>query len=170
MLYKEATINLICQWPSKQRRPGNERQEDPISCPLFVVVIDGLACCINRISGLETDGHTIKTLLYADDTVDLIRNQQEAYATLEWLDLYGARANQGKSCLLQVGNPEIITSEVQQVSPENPYVHLGIPVGTDLERHLQNYWERIIMGIRSKWRRFICHSMLIGEVSNPTAQ
>jgi len=80
---------------------------------------------------------------------------------MEWIDLYGrasgARVNWGKSYLLQVGDPGIIIPEVQEVSPENPYVHLGIPVGTDLERHLKDYWERMmgrIAGIRSKWRRF----------------
>ena len=76
----------------------------------------------------------MKTLLYTDDTVILIRNQQEVDATLERLDLYGrasrARVNWGKSYLLQVGDPGIIIPEVQEVLPENPYVHLGIPVGT----------------------------------------
>lgn len=104
------------------------RQGDLISCPLFVAAIECLACCTNkddRISSSRINGQRVKALLYADDTAVLVRSQQEADITMEWLDLYGrasgAKVNWGKSYLLQVGEPGIHIPEVREVSPENPY-------------------------------------------------
>jgi len=45
----------------------------------------------------------------------------------------GARVNWTKSFLLHVGNPNIIILQVQVVTEEKPYAHLGIPVGVYCE-------------------------------------
>ena len=47
------------------------RQGDPISCPLFIITIEGLACLISqnpRISGVILGTRLLKLVLYADDT------------------------------------------------------------------------------------------------------
>lgn len=112
------------------------RQGDQISCPLCTIVIEALAEAVLQspdVTGVSLSSTLIKTLMYADDTVVVLKNRTEAEAMTRLLHRYGlatgAKVNWNKSCLLTVGEAEIHIPEVRRVSPENPYVHLGIPVG-----------------------------------------
>lgn len=130
------------------------RQRDLISCPLFIIAIQALARRIAAcpdITGVNLATMVLKTLMYADDTAIILRNQEEATLVKRILDLFsqasGSRINWDKSYLLRVGGcPEIHLGEIKTPTLEDPYEHLGIPVGTG-EDHadvLRNYRAKII--------------------------
>ena len=148
------------------------QQGDPLSCPLFVAVIEGLACMImeeSRISGVIIDGHLIKTTMFADDTTIILKTQEEADAVMSILHLYGlasgAKINLPKSYLLLIDRPFISIPKVKLISSTVHYVHLGISVGEDLEDHLKVFWEGMLEKLRriaAVWLRL--HLSLRGRV------
>lgn len=147
------------------------RQGDLLSCPFFVIAIEGLACSLQRndsIKGLQVGHETVKTTLYADDTTVFLRNQAEARVAERWLQIYckvsGAKVNWGKSYLLLIGDPGISLPSVRIVFLEQPYKYLGIPVGVDPTNHLQDFWDEMVEKFRktvSSWRKY--HHSLKGR-------
>ncbi len=91
------------------------RQGDPLSCALFNLAIEPLACRIRsdeNIKGLEIPGIEEKIIisLYADDT-NLFLNRQDSLdyvqATLEeWCKASGAKFNIDKTEIIPIGTPD----------------------------------------------------------------
>ena len=145
-LYKDADIRLSINGYFSGKIPirYGVRQGDPLSCPLFVAVIERLACLIMqdaRIQGVEIDGQLIKITIFADNTTIILRNQAEADAVMKLLNTYGEasglKTNLSKSFLLLMGGAQISIPGVRVISPEVYYVHLGIPVGEMITDHLK---------------------------------
>lgn len=148
-LYKEARIKAFINGYLSDafEVKSGVRQGDPISCPLFVAVIEGLAQLIikdSRIKGIRTGGRYIKVLMFADDTAIILRNQAEADAAMEILDTYskalGAKVNTTKLYLIKIGEPPTVQLPgMKMVSDDDLYEHLGIPLGIRNMQQLQRY-------------------------------
>lgn len=72
--------------------------------------------------------------MFADDTAIILRNQAEADAVIELLEIYskatGAKVNLTKSYLLRISNlPTVYLLEIRVVLDKDLYKYLGIPVG-----------------------------------------
>ena len=153
-LYSTGAVNVTINGHIGMRLPvkSGVRQGDPISCPLYVTVIEPLALTMIKsqlIRGVLIDGKTIKNTLFADDTTVILRDQAEAEAAKDILNTFddasGARVNWGKTFILRIGLAQHIQiPRVRQVNAANPYFHLGVPVGTDIELQLKNYWEKMV--------------------------
>lgn len=116
-LYKHAhtrvAINGFLSTPFKVTR--GVRQGDPLSCALFNLAIEPLACRIrsdDNIKGFEIPGIEEKIIinLYADDT-NLFLNKEDSldyvHMTLEeWCRASGAKFNIGKTEIVPIGKPE----------------------------------------------------------------
>ena len=116
-LYSNASttvaINGILSKPYKVTR--GVRQGDPISCPLFDLAIEPLACMIRNdpnMKGITVPNlaDPIKITLFADDTmVYLNRDDRLDYlqgALQDWCQTSGARFNLGKTEIIPIGTPE----------------------------------------------------------------
>ena len=147
------------------------RQGDPMSCPLFVAVIESLATYITqneRIPGVRSN--VVKTTMYADDTTIIVSSPDKAKEVIKTLTLYGrasgAKVNWNKTMLLLVGSiPKFSITGVQSVDEEHPYKHLGIPVGVKLESALRDHWSCMVQKVRKIadiWSRF--HLSMKGRV------
>lgn len=149
------------------------RQGDPLSCILYVLFLEPL---IRKIQTSEIEGITIpnsapiKAVCYADDTVLVLKNQTEVDLARSILQDFcegtGAQINWNKSSILKVGNPPPITiPEVSFVSPDNPYFHLGVPIGTNTEVQIQNLWDSVRLTfetIATRWSK--AHLSLKGRI------
>lgn len=149
------------------------RQGDPISCPLFLIIIEGLAYLLARnplIAGIKLSTRTIFCQMYADDTVVFLRNLSEALAFLEDSTIFskatGAKINWGKTFLLKLDpNSDISIPNVREINEANPYVHLGIPVGTDIDKQIVEFWKKMLrkfIAVRDAWIPF--HMSMKGRV------
>jgi ribonuclease HI/exonuclease III len=88
------------------------RQGDPLSCILFNLAIEPLACMLRndeKLRGYQLDGRTEKLIvnLYADDTVVYL-NAKDTYADLNkvlerWCIASGAKFNTSKTELIPIG-------------------------------------------------------------------
>lgn len=121
------------------------RQGCPLSCPLYIIVMEGLVRTIARHPRIEgprlADGTRVLATLYADDTVLMPKNQMEAdILTQEILPRFekatGGRINYEKTALLVI-HAEIDVPQVIRLGEDECYTHLGIPVGknTDQAEH-----------------------------------
>ena len=80
-LYTTGTVNVTINGHIGPRIPVkcSMRQGDPISCPLFDIVIEGLAQMLIQSAGISrvtVDGKNIKAALFADDTTIILRNNR----------------------------------------------------------------------------------------------
>lgn len=173
-LYRDAKITIFIN--GHQSAPisvrSGVRQGDPISCPLFLIAIESLAVALfnsELITGVKLSNQTVKCLMYADDTAVFIRNQVEADAVKEILDLYnlasGAKVNWEKSYLLHISGSMPKVSGAIKVDEEHPYVHLGIPVGLNTEQQVADHWSTMINRLQASVTQWLkCHMSLKGRV------
>ncbi len=91
------------------------RQGDPLSCALFNLTIEPLACKIrgdNNLRGLQIPGLNEKLIvsLYADDTNLFLSKEDNldyVHTILnEWCKASGAKFNQGKTEIIPIGSKE----------------------------------------------------------------
>ncbi|SNX84637.1 related to Retrovirus-related POL polyprotein [Melanopsichium pennsylvanicum] len=175
MLYTDIRLRVMINGYSSATFPvlSGVRQGDPLSCILYVLFLEPLIRQINAsdITGVPLpNGEAIKAVCYADDTVLILKNQAEVDIALKILkdfcEATGAKINWNKSSVLQVGNPPPINiPEVSYVSPENPYLHLGVPMGTDINAQVQTIWDDMKLNmenIASRWSK--AHLSLKGRV------
>ena len=105
-------------------------QGDPLSCPLFDLAIEPLACCIwvdPNIKGILIPGikNTIKIMLFADDTnLFLSKDDRLDYIqqTLdEWCKMSGARFNIEKTevLLIETANHRRTVAATQKINPQD---------------------------------------------------
>jgi ribonuclease HI/exonuclease III len=91
------------------------RQGDPLSCLLFDLAIEPLACSLRsdpRLTGYKIPGVRSKVLvnLFADDTL-IYLNARDKYSDLldvlrRWCAASGAKFNEGKTEIVPIGTPE----------------------------------------------------------------
>ncbi|KAF8633797.1 hypothetical protein AX17_004355 [Amanita inopinata Kibby_2008] len=109
--YTSVIINGVLSDPFKVTR--GVRQGDPLSCLLFNLAIESLACMIrrSRIIGLQPTDRTqpIKAKLFADDTTVFLSDRDSWNTLTDVLDTWclasGARFNSDKTIVLPVGPP-----------------------------------------------------------------
>ena len=115
VLYQNAqtrvAINGVLSEPFQVRQ--GMRQGDPLSCPLFDIAIEPLACQIRanqNIKGITIPGieRPIKIKLFADDT-SLFLNKDDRLDHVqrilkEWCDVSGARFNIKKTEIIPMGS------------------------------------------------------------------
>lgn len=151
-------------------------QGDPISCPLFDISIEGFALLLHAsaISGVTIGSKRISSIMFADDTVvpSTMENvERDAIETNSCLVTYGAasgsKVNYPKSTVLIVGNKEPdpgLVSQGVKISRSGT-THLGIPVGTNIEREIEDFWAEIqiqIAKVTSDWLK--CHMSSRGRI------
>ena len=114
-LYKSAStrvaINGVLSKPFRVTR--GIRQGDPISCPIFDIAIEPLACMVrsdNNIKGLSIPGldAPLKINLFADDT-SMFLGPQDSFTYIQkalddWCQVSGAKFNLGKTEIIPIGS------------------------------------------------------------------
>jgi len=109
--HTRVAINGMLSEPFKVTR--GVRQGDPLSCLLFDLAIEPLACTLrnsNLIKGYNIPGitHRVKINLYADDTT-IYLNKNDKYSDLEnilneWCLALGAKFNMDKTEIIPIGS------------------------------------------------------------------
>lgn len=139
-LYKRANITPMLggQSGTPIERHRGLHQGDPLSCMLYLLVIELVAYALRappRIEGLSLNGTPLwKVLMFADDTVVIIRNQSEAdevtHVFNQFEEAIGQRVNWTKSYLLPIGRtPPLRIPNVRALRDTEYFTYLGIPVG-----------------------------------------
>ena len=144
-LYENAStrvaINGMLSKPFKVTR--GIRQGDPISCPIFDLAIEPLACMVrndNAIGGLLIPGleTPIKINLFADDTViylshkDNLTYVQEALQ--DWCHVSGAKFNLEKTEIIPIGSEEYRRRVVltRKINPDEIFpIAEGVKIARD---------------------------------------
>ncbi|TFY54492.1 hypothetical protein EVJ58_g8829 [Rhodofomes roseus] len=122
-LYENATTVIIINGEiSKPYRVSRGvRQGDPLSCLLFDLAIEPLACALRRsnLRGFQIPGLTerVITSLFADDTSTFLA-QCDRWSDLwlildSWCSASGARFNSGKTEVIPIGSPEYRAQVIQ---------------------------------------------------------
>ena len=176
-LYEDArvrlTINGFQGEPMKVE--SGVRQGDPLSCILYVLVIESLArrlIAAPELKGFSYGGleRLLVCLLFADDTAVSIRNQGEADVLRRILGVFekasGQRVNWDKSLLLKLGNPpEVRIPGASVLGHKEVVTYLGIPVGVEISEGISQRWEGMVEAMRKKARRWLAaHLSLRGRV------
>ena len=130
--HTQVAINGMLSKPYKVKR--GVRQGDPLSCLLFNIAIEPLACDIRNdqnIKGIKIPGleHTIKIKLFADDTNIFLSKKDRADKIQEslntWCESSGARFNIEKMEIIPMGSEKhrkkIIDSRKINPDDERPY-------------------------------------------------
>ena len=184
--HTKVAINGVFSGTFKVRR--GVRQGDPLSCPLFDLAIEPLACRIRadpNIKGILIPGieNAIKITLFADDT-NLFLNKDDRLDYIQgildnWCKASGARFNIEKTEIIPIGKePHRRTVvETRKINPQDanplpPKIRiardgeavriLGAWIGNDAND--QTPWEPILDSITSKlnlWER--AHLTLNGK-------
>ena len=152
--------------------PGNPvpqlcgvRQGDPLSCLLYVMVIETLSVKLNsddllrgiRMPNEGKHNHN----LFADDIVLLLNSRAETNRAFWWLAIYGrasdARVATPKSRGMVVGNlpPDVFPEEIELVKEGETHKHLGVPVGVNCGDAIFDYWDGIVNGTRDEADRIV---------------
>ena len=108
----------------------------------------------------------IKSLMYANDIVMIIKNQEKANAIMKILELYyriiEAKVNWKKFFLMKIRNlSNIEISKMRNIFEREIYKHFNIFVKIRIERPLKEFWKstltktRNTINIWSKFRLFI---------------
>ena len=184
--HTKVAINGVLSATFKVRR--GVRQGDPLSCPLFDLAIEPLACYIRtdpNIKGIMIPGieNAIKIMLFADDT-NLFLNKDDqldhVQSTLnKWCKVSGARFNIEKMEIIPMGkrSHRRTVAETRRIHPHDatplpPKIRiacdgeavriLGTWIGN--ETNDQTPWEPILDTIKTKlnlWER--AHLTLNGK-------
>ena len=129
----KVVINGVMSEPYQVQR--GVRQGDPLSCPLFDLAIEPLACMIRNdpnIKGITIPGieEAIKIKLFADDT-SIFLNKDDSLDHLQtilnrWCELSGARFNIEKTEIIPMGS-ERHRKQVWETRKTNPNDENTIP-------------------------------------------
>jgi len=133
------------------------RQGDPLSCLLYNVVDEVLACALRACAdapGLALPGgfdRYIKISQYADDKVIACSSDADAQASFAILSTYeraaGAKINSSKSCVLPLGGSSAalfpsVPSSIAWLDEGEPVKHLGVLVGNSIS--LSHVWQECV--------------------------
>ena len=142
------------------------RQGDALSCPLYVIAIEGLALLLENnkeIEGIKLDNKTrIKSAMYADDTVVFATRPEDPRGMKTCLGTYcaasGALVNVQKTKYIRAGKDiGIVIEGAEEVPMGEPHKHLGIPVGLRIDKAVTEYWKRMITKMKdavTEWLKF----------------
>ena len=129
----KVVINGVMSEPYQVKR--GVRQGDPLSCPLFDLAIEPLACMIRNdpnIKGITIPGikEAIKIKLFADDT-SIFLNKDDSLDHLQtilnrWCELSGTRFNIEKTEIIPMGS-ERHRKQVWETRKTNPNDENTIP-------------------------------------------
>jgi ribonuclease HI/exonuclease III len=145
-LYENAStsvsINGMLSKPYKVTR--GVRQGDPLSCFLFNLAIEPMACMIRNnpdINGIEIPGTDtpLKVNLFADDTVVYLGENDKLDDLLKTLDKWckvsGAKFNKEKTEILPIGNKthrnKIVTE--RRLTPQDSAIDISVQITKDGE-------------------------------------
>ncbi|KAI9051092.1 hypothetical protein LZ554_005197 [Drepanopeziza brunnea f. sp. 'monogermtubi'] len=132
------------------------RQEDPLSCVLFLICIDPLARAMNSAARITRvilpDGSQVKSALYSDDATFFIRSNAELAVFNEILHEFqmanGSLTNWSKSLLYILKDwPDRTLPEAckeAKVQNEGGYKHLGIIVGIKAGKEINEAWTALL--------------------------
>jgi len=173
--YTKIAINGVLSAPFQVTR--GVRQGDPLSCLLFDLAIEPLACALrnsDKLKGYNIPGITDKIIvnLYADDTT-IFLSELDKYSDLEtilskWCCASGAKFNLEKTEIIPIGtkthqNRVIQTRRTNQLEPplnENiriaPDGHPVRSLGAWISNKANNItpWEPVINKINSTLKRW----------------
>ena len=127
-------------------------QGDPLSCPLYVIAIEGLALLLQHssLSGIQIGTERITCSMFADDTAIPTLNST-AHGDMRELDTSletynaasGSKINWDKtvSMILDQGDPHpsLVERECKIVREGDSHIHLGIPIGVKIEKDVETH-------------------------------
>lgn len=67
--------------------------------------------------------------------------------------------NWDKSMMLTIRGQDLQIPDVQKISKENPYEHLGIPVGVDIEEQKQEFWIEMLEKFTQRVGRWLSYKL-----------
>jgi hypothetical protein len=164
MLYKDAASQVLVNGhlsPAFSIGRG-VRQGDPLSCLLFICVIEVLSLALRKeLPGLRLPGNTTAThSMYADDTMAILNGTRELPTLQRILDRYGrasgARINFTKSEMLPLGTlkPDRgIPTNIPWADDGKTITYLGCPIGNNID--INDKWNSILDSIKcfgQKWK------------------
>ena len=133
-------INGVFSTPFQVKR--GVRQGDPLSCALFNIAIEPLACRIRNdpgIKGINIPGliDKLAVKLFADDT-NLYLSKEDDYHQVqkileEWCQISGTKFNKEKTEIIPIGSEEhrCDTITTRMLGPRN---HAPLPEGTRIAK------------------------------------
>ena len=154
------------------------RQGDPLSCPLFDLAIEPLACMLrgdDRISGIATPNtdRNVLVTMFADDTT-LYLNKHDRFDDVQetlnrWCSVSGAKFNIEKTEIIPIGTEEhrstvVATRKInhRDLSPLSDHIHiakdgeatrsLGAWIGNNIDDITP--WEIVLDNIRNGLKRW----------------
>lgn len=183
--YTHVTINGFLSSPFKVTR--GVRQGDPLSCLLFDLAIEPLACSLRnspKLRGYNIPGLEDRIIvnMYADDTT-IYLSKEDRYSDLEdilkkWCLASGAKFNLEKTEVLPIGtkthrenvvadrklnahdNPW--TEQIRIARDGNPIRTLGAWIGNEINN--VTTWEPVLGKIEKTLKRWnLCHPSLDGK-------
>jgi exonuclease III len=141
--YTSVAINGVLSEPFQVTR--GVRQGDPLSCLLFNLAIEPLACMLRSnpdLNGYEIESKQMEKLiinLFADDAVVFLKKGDRFDTLKKALDIWciasGAKFNTEKTEILPIGKPEhrLETLEERRLHPEDSKIPDGVHILKDGE-------------------------------------
>src|SRR3954470_18259661 len=139
MVYQDAHSSVLVNGHQSPEFAINRgvRQGDPLSCLLFICVIETLAKALQKeMPGIILpDGSRATHSMFADDTKVIMNNTNELPLMLDTLQRYerasGAKLNMSKSSLLAIGSLQTPTtlSLIPWAADGEPVTYLGGLIG-----------------------------------------
>ena len=150
-------------------------QGDPVSCPLYLVVIEALFILLRAKGvGIPIAGNRTPGTGFADDTtVTFPTDSGSGGPIMNCINTFqlasGGKVNWPKSTLLVVGegtpDPEILQAGAALARDGTPVTHLGIPVGVNIGHEIESYWKSTVdnmAAIVEPWLK--CHLSFRGRI------
>lgn len=153
-LYLNATLTAYVNGNQSKEIPVRSglRQGDPMSCPLYNLAIEPMALLANgdvRIQGVTLmDKTRVKMGQFADDTFWACSRQEDLDTIVEDImplveRATGSRMNKDKSRIQPI-NSTVTRQDIPSLQRHEPQVHLGIPVGWDIEEAECAHWRNLL--------------------------
>lgn len=142
---------------------GGVRQGDPLSCPLFNMVIETLALAVLNCPELpgvvDSQGDVHKVSMFADDTSIVLTELEQWKAFDRVYKLYArasnAKLNGPKSDAVAAGEHDNKISHLGTIKATyiGSIKYLGVPVGNNVD--YKPFWKSVednLMGVIRKWK------------------
>ena len=158
MLYSDISIRLYINEYIEKRISilYRIRQRDPLSYILFILIIEGLIRQLRDVSIRDAaiDRQIIKLLIYTNNTVIILRTQEDIDIIIKILNLYcraiEVRVNRLKSLLMRIENvSEIRILDVRDISLRKVYKYLRISIKIYIKRSIKEFQKSILSKIKS---------------------
>lgn len=162
--YRSATTRVMVNGHMSEPFDCNRgvRQGDPLSCILYDIAIEPLAQLLlneSRLPGYEESEVNHKVLMYADDTLVVLRDLNQWKWVKKCFRVYAkatnARLNENKCEVVAAGCGNSIPKTLPngiKITYGEPVKYLGVPIGVNLS--YKATWIKQIENLRARIKRW----------------